>query len=286
MRKSILAAVCLVASLIGCSPTETTTVDASADAEEATAPAPAEVGACELSSFMGEASSPGASLIFLPLHREARWGASVADMQRLGRRIAPRVERDGQQVTAYVNGNHAWVSFQFAGDRLVEVRERHNNPRRSPPFAGAFLRSLTSELGEPATVREESNGACNAVWPIEGGTLTAVWRDSEWFLDVFYAPSAAAAETLSDSGGRLGQWCDAAWPATLSLHQGANGAFSLSLQFHPRGQATRNVVLRNGAYHDLESDFGERYHVGPGGELQIFDREGFVRSARPGPCPQ
>jgi len=222
-------------------------------------------------------------LIFPPLLREVQWGAGIAEMERRARRIAPRVQREGGELTAYVNGNQAWLGFQFVADRLVEVRERHNNPNRAPPFVGGFLRSIVSQHGEPDSV-EENSGGCTAVWTVDGGTLTALWRDSEWFMDVFYRPAPATQEALSGADERIGEWCDSEWPATVTLTRGNGEALSLSLQFDSGGRATRSIVLRNNAYYDTESSFGEHYRVGPGGELRIFDNDGFVRSARPGRC--
>jgi len=281
MRGFAAQAVCLLL-LVGCgAPTEAPPPSPAEQVQSQTEQTAA--SACAIGSFIEAAGPNSAALLFPPLQRSAPWGANSADVERAMRRSAQRVRRDGSELTAYINGNQAWLGFQFVADRLVEVRERHNNPNRAPPFAGAFLRSIASAHGEPRSV-EEDGGGCRAEWDVDGSTLTALWRDSEWFVDIQYSAPPAVVDGANNVGDRLGEWCDSAWPGTVSLVRGEDGGLTLSTQFERGGRVARVVVLRNGAYHDTQSSFGEYYRVGSAGELQIFDAEGFVRSARPGRC--
>lgn len=284
MHKRLLGAACLALMLFGCGAPEPAEPAASVEPTDQVADAP-ENSACEIGAFIDAAeSAPGSALLFSSVQQDVAWGAGSAAVERVARRHAQRVRREGRELTAYVDGNQAWLGFEFVGDRLVEVRERHNNPNRAPPFVGGFLRSIVAAHGDPATVTEDSGG-CRAVWSNDSGTVTALWRDSEWFVDVFYAPTPAALEGLSNVGERVGEWCDSAWPATIAIMQSDGTAYTLSMQFTRGGRATRDLVLRNGSYHNTEGDFGEYYRVGSGGELQLFDSEGFIRSASPGRCP-
>lgn len=281
LRERDIWALCLAVLVVGCgAPAPSAPSEPSSTTESVSQAAQSSL--CAVSKYT-DAARADVALLFPPLQREVRWGANSAEVERIVRRSAESVRRDGNELTAYIDGNLAWLGFEFEANRLVEVRERHNNTSRTPPFAGGFLRSIVSAHGEPGAVTEE-DGGCRAVWTVDNGTITALWRDSEWFVDVYYAPPPAALERLSDAGDRIGEWCDPAWPATLTLSRGDGAAHTLSMQFVRGGRASRAVTLRNGAYHDTEGEFGEYYRIGSGGELQLFDADGFIRSATPGRC--
>jgi hypothetical protein len=92
---------------------------------------------------------------------------------------------------------------------------------------------------------------------------------------------AATAETV------IGRWCDTAWPgggAEIAIVRADDGALRLSNAFAAGGAVVRPLRLREGTYWAIGEDFGAHYRIGAGGELRIFDNEGFIRSARPGRC--
>ena len=139
---------------------------------------------------LASATSGVGNLIFPTIEKRLEWGASEGRVRDIAKSISAKTSRDDSGLTAYANGYDDWIQFEFSGGGLSGVHERHNNTTRQPPFVDGFLSKLKSALGDKAATSTDSDGACNAAWQTTKNSTKAVWRDSEWFVDVYYTPPA------------------------------------------------------------------------------------------------
>ena len=138
---------------------------------------------------LASATSGAGKLIFPSIDKRLEWGASEGRVQSVANSIASKTSRDDSGLTAYANGYDDWIQFEFSSGVLSGVHERHNNKSRQAPFVDGFLSKLKISLGDKAATSTDGDGACNAVWQTGKNSTKAVWRDSEWFVDVYYTPS-------------------------------------------------------------------------------------------------
>jgi hypothetical protein len=160
------------------------TNDANLPSVEAASRTP--VGYCA-TKFAGVANGNG-KLIFPASQQLLPWGSSEIQVQDVARSISKETSRDVRGLMVKVNGFDDWIQFEFTFGKLSRVRERHNNDSRQPPFVDAYLSEIKTLLGNNATTSIDGNGACSAVWQSATGYTKAVWRDNEWFIDIYYEP--------------------------------------------------------------------------------------------------
>lgn len=82
----------------------------------------------------------------------------------------------------------------------------------------------------------------------------------------------------------LGRWCDAtmSYRGIIEIVITETGEATARYRYGDGSEHERRLIERGQAvYEEVDSPFGDKYRIVPvSGELQLLDREGYIRSAR------
>ncbi len=203
---------------------------------------------CDFKSLANAPSSkPNPISLLLPgALKGASWGVGERAATAAARKLAPRIERREDGLIAWVNENTDFLTYRFSDGKLIAIEERHNNPTKLPPYAGAYMKLMKQEYGNPTIVTNDTGGNCFAQWTTGSSNIKATWRAEEQFVEISAETAASVPPVLSSRGEH------AVWDYNLALEDAGdmeNSVQKTAKHFHISTDDVDRIIEKGGEQH-------------------------------------